>query len=268
MKQKIHNIIFKADTRGGLTFDLVLLLLIILSVILVMLESIDSLNIKYEQWFEKAEWIITSLFLAEYILRIWVSRKPFKYIFSTLGIIDFLSVTPMFLSVLLVGSNVLLALRALRLLRVFRLLKLARYINESDKLVASLKASRVKISVFLLAVLILCIVLGTIMYLVEGADNGFTSIPKSVYWCIVTMTTVGFGDIAPVTPLGQFIAALIMILGYGILAVPTGIVSAEYVQQTKEDEPKKPSCTSCGTKKIVKEAEYCYVCGQAFENEK
>jgi len=206
------------------------------------------------------------LFLAEYILRIWVSKKPYKYIFSTLGIIDFLSVIPVFLSFLLIGTNVLLALRALRLLRVFRLLKLARYINESDKLVASLKASRVKISVFLLAVLILCVVLGTIMYLIEGAENGFTSIPRSVYWCIVTMTTVGFGDIAPATPLGQLIAAMIMILGYGILAVPTGIVSAEYVQQ-KEVEKKNTFCKSCGTQKITKTAAYCYVCGEALENE-
>ncbi len=266
MKQKIHDIIFKSDTKGGLIFDLVLLILIIISVALVMLESVDSLNNKYEHFFDIAEWVITSLFLTEYMLRIWVSKKPIKYIFSTLGIIDFLSVIPMFVSFFFVGTNALLTLRALRLLRVFRLLKLARYINESNKLVASLKASKAKISVFLLAVIVLCIVLGTIMYLIEGAENGFTSIPRSVYWCIVTLTTVGFGDIAPGTPLGQFIAALIMILGYGIIAVPTGIVSAEYVQQSKA-EAANHCCDECGAHKITKHASYCYVCGEAFEED-
>lgn len=266
MKQKIHNIIFKSNTKGALLFDLILLILIIISVALVMLESVDSLNTKYENLFDVAEWIITGLFLTEYLLRIWASKKPVKYIFSTLGIVDFLSVIPMFVSFFFVGTNALLALRALRLLRVFRLLKLARYINESDKLVASLKASKAKVSVFLLAVIILCVVLGTIMYLIEGAENGFTSIPRSVYWCIVTMTTVGFGDIAPGTPLGQFIAALVMMLGYGILAVPTGIVSAEYVQQSKS-EAKATCCDKCGAEKITKHAAYCYVCGEAFEED-
>jgi len=256
---------FKADTKSGLAFDILLLIFILLSILLVMLESIDSLNAKYGDYFDIAEWVITILFSAEYILRLFVSKKPLKYIFSGLGIIDLLSILPKYLVFLIPGSNALLAIRALRLLRVFRLLKLARYIGESNKLINALKASRIKISVFLLFIIILCIILGTVMYLIEGSEHGFTSIPRSVYWCIVTMTTVGFGDIAPQTPLGQLIAALIMILGYGVLAVPTGIVSAEYSQQGKEpSDNKAEKCTECGTKKISKNASFCHVCGQAF----
>jgi len=206
--------------------------------------------------------------VSEYLLRIFVSKKPLKYIFSGLGIIDLLSILPKYLVFIIPGSSALLAIRALRLLRVFRLLKLARYIGESNKLVNALKASRIKISVFLLFIVILCVILGTVMYLIEGSEHGFTSIPRSVYWCIVTMTTVGFGDIAPQTPLGQLIAALIMILGYGVLAVPTGIVSAEYSQQGKESTKNKTNnCPECNTELIAKNASFCHVCGQAFSNE-
>jgi len=233
-----------------------------------MLESVDGMNAKYGNYFDKAEWIITILFSLEYLLRIFVSKKPLKYIFSGLGIIDLLSILPKYLAFVVVGSNALIAIRALRLLRVFRLLKLERYVGESNKLVSALKASRVKISVFLLFIVIICIILGTIMYLIEGAENGFTSIPRSVYWCIVTMTTVGFGDIAPQTPLGQLIAALVMILGYGVLAVPTGIVSAEYSQYGKDKAGNiVKKCSECNTEQIVKGASFCHICGQAFTNE-
>ena len=267
LKQKIYNIIFKTDTRGGLMFDIVLLVLILVSVILVMLESVDPINEKYGEAFNIAEWIVTVLFSIEYLCRILVSKKPLKYIFSSLGIIDLLSTLPKYLAFVFVGSNALLAIRALRLLRVFRLLKLARYVGESNKLVHALKASRIKISVFLLFIVVLCIILGTIMYLIEGAENGFTSIPRSVYWCIVTMTTVGFGDIAPGTPLGQTIAALVMIIGYGVIAVPTGIVSAEYSQQGKKNDLGKHQCKNCGTKKLVQNASFCYVCGEQVNDE-
>lgn len=267
LRKKLHQIIFYADTKEGRLFDVILLVMIFASIILVMLESVNSINDKFGDFFDAAEWVITILFTIEYVFRVGVNNKPFKYVFSFLGIIDLLSLLPKYISFFFVGSHALVALRALRLLRVFRILKLARYIGESNKLIEALKSSRAKISVFLMAVIVLCIVLGTIMYLVEGAENGFTSIPRSVYWCIVTLTTVGFGDIAPSTPLGQLIASLIMIIGYGVIAVPTGIVSAEYSQQTEEKvKPvnKTTHCPNCGTKKEKAKAAFCYICGEAL----
>jgi len=268
LKKKLYTIIFKANTKGGLAFDIALLVFIILSVLLVMLESVTTINAKYGDYFDIAEWVITIMFSLEYILRVLISKKPLKYVFSTLGIIDLLATLPKYLAFVFVGSNALIAIRALRLLRVFRLLKLARYVGESNKLVNALKASRIKISVFLLFIVIVCIILGTVMYLIEGAENGFTSIPRSVYWCIVTLTTVGFGDIAPGTPLGQLIAAMVMILGYGVIAVPTGIVSAEYTQQGKDSSDEKlKKCSECSTEQIIKKASFCHICGQSFKNE-
>lgn len=269
LRKKIHNIIFYSDTKAGKLFDIVLLILILLSVILVMLESVGSIDAIYGNFFDYMEWVVTLLFTIEYTARVAVSNKPFKYIFSFLGIIDFLSLLPKYISFFIIGSHALLALRALRLLRVFRILKLARYIGESNKLIEALKTSRAKISVFLMAVMVLCIVLGTIMYLIEGGENGFTSIPRSVYWCIVTLTTVGFGDIAPSTPFGQLIASLVMIIGYGIIAVPTGIVSAEYTQHMNDEEIKKNQkkgshCPNCGTKKEQEKASFCYICGESL----
>jgi len=233
-KDKLHEVIYEADTQAGKLFDIVLLVMILASIVLVMLESVSYLNDKYAHFFNISEWVITIIFTVEYFLRIIAINKPKKYIFSYFGIIDFLSTIPKYLSLFFVGTHALAALRALRLLRVFRILKLARFIGESNNLVRSLVASRAKIAVFLFAVLIVSVILGTIMYLVEGPQYGFTSIPRSVYWCIVTLTTVGYGDISPQTPLGQLIASIVMILGYGIIAVPTGIVSAEYAQQTKK----------------------------------
>ncbi len=269
-RSKLHDIIYEADTRAGKAFDVILLIAIIASIILVMLESIKSFDEKYHTFLNISEWVITILFSVEYITRIITVKKPFKYIFSFYGIIDLLSTIPKYISLLFGGVHALAALRALRLLRVFRILKLARYLGASNLLVSALKASRAKISVFLFAVLILCIICGTVMYLIEGEESGFTSIPVSVYWCIVTLTTVGFGDIAPVTPLGQFIAALIMILGYGIIAVPTGIVSAEYTALGKKDKnPQIPpiplnsqSCENCLAEDHRDGAEYCYNCGE------
>jgi len=224
-RAKLHEIIYEADTPIGKLFDVILLIAILASIVLVMLESVESIDNKYHGLLDISEWIITILFSIEYIARIVVVKKPIKYITSFYGIIDLLSTIPKYLSLLLVGSHSLVAFRALRLLRVFRILKLTRYIGESTNFVRALKTSRAKIAVFLSFVLILCIILGTVMYLVESKESGFTSIPRSVYWAIVTLTTVGYGDIAPITPLGQFIASIIMIMGYGIIAVPTGIVS-------------------------------------------
>ncbi|SFZ94568.1 voltage-gated potassium channel [Flaviramulus basaltis] len=265
-KIRLHEIIYEADTPAGKLFDVVLLIIILASIILVMLESVNSIDAKYHSILNISEWIITIMFSLEYIARIITVKKPFKYIFSFYGIIDFLSTIPKYISLIFGGVHALAALRALRLLRVFRILKLARFLGASNNLVNALKASRAKISVFLFAVIIVAVILGTIMYMVEGEENGFTNIPKSVYWCIVTLTTVGFGDIAPQTPLGQFIASLIMILGYGIIAVPTGIVSAEYTNQTK---PKKDeelhlnsqSCVNCLEDKHQDNATFCHKCG-------
>ena len=202
LKSKLHTIIYEADTPMGKLFDVVLLILILVSVILVMLESVTSIDTHYHDFLYFGEWVITIFFTIEYILRIITVKKASNYIFSFYGIIDFLSTIPLYLSFILAGSNALLAVRALRLLRVFRILKITRYMGEANKLNKALRDSKPKILVFLFAVLILSIIAGTIMYLVEGEQSGFVSIPVSVYWCIVTLTTVCFGDIAPVTPLG------------------------------------------------------------------
>ena len=211
----------------------------------------------------------------EYLARLLCLKRPIKYVLSFYGLIDLVSLLPTYFGVFLSGAEPLRVLRCVRLLRVFRILKLARYLGASQHLGNALKASRAKISVFLFAVLIACIIFGTIMYMVEGEENGFTNIPKSVYWCIVTLTTVGFGDIAPVTPLGQFIAAIIMILGYGIIAVPTGIVSAEYVSASNSKDPKALShidlnsqcCSNCNTQNHKDGAKYCYNCGHKLHND-
>ncbi|MDD7887250.1 ion transporter [Flavivirga sp. 57AJ16] len=276
-KTILHEIIYEADTPAGKLFDIVLLITILASIVLVMLESVNSIDKQFHDFLNTSEWVITILFTIEYIARILTVRKPLKYIFSFYGIIDLLSTVPKYISLLVGGVHALAALRALRLLRVFRILKLARYLGASNTLVNALKTSRAKIAVFLFAVLIVAIILGTIMYLVEGEENGFTNIPKSVYWCIVTLTTVGFGDIAPQTPLGQFIASLVMILGYGIIAVPTGIVSAEYTNQNKSQKEKEPKtkpedeissvrlnsqcCVNCLSEKHKDDAQFCYKCG-------
>ncbi|WP_397446793.1 ion transporter [Polaribacter sp. R77954] len=259
-KQRLHEVIYEADTKEGKLFDVVLLIAIIASILLVMLESVDSFDKKYHTFLNISEWVITILFSIEYILRIISIHKPTKYIFSFYGMIDLLSTIPKYLSFIIIGSHHLAALRALRLLRVFRILKLTRYVGASNNLLVAMKASKAKILVFLFFVTIICIILGTIMYMIEGADNGFTSIPRSVYWAIVTLTTVGFGDIAPQTPLGQFIASIIMILGYAIIAIPTGIVSSEIARNAK-DENNTQACPNCLQEKHKNNAKHCYNCG-------
>ena len=260
-KQRLHEIIYEADTKEGKLFDVILLIAIIASILFVMLESIESFDNKYHYQLNIAEWVITILFSIEYILRVISIKKPLKYIFSFYGIIDLLSTIPKYLSFILVGSHSLVALRALRLLRVFRILKLTRYIGASNKLLVALRASRAKIAVFLVFVIIVCVILGTIMYMVEGAENGFTNIPKSIYWAIVTLTTVGFGDIAPQTPLGQLIASIIMILGYAVIAVPTGIVSSEMTKDRRKVHLNTQSCTECSASNHRDDADFCYECG-------
>lgn len=263
-RHRLHEIIYEADTKEGKLFDIVLLIAIIASIIFVMLESVKSFDEKLYEFLNIAEWIITILFSIEYILRIVAIKKPFRYIFSFYGIIDLLSTLPKYLSFVIVGSHNLAALRALRLLRVFRILKLTRYVGASNRLIIALRASKAKIAVFLFFVVIICIILGTIMYMVEGEENGFTSIPRSVYWAIVTLTTVGFGDIAPNTPLGQLIASVIMILGYSIIAIPTGIVGAEMSKMTNDEDSNTQACPNCLKDHHKENAIYCYNCGSVL----
>ncbi|MEA1786358.1 ion transporter [Arenibacter sp. GZD96] len=246
-------------------FDLILLVVILYSILVVMLESIPSYGIKYQGFFNISEWIVTVLFTIEYILRIVCIKKPTKYIFSALGIIDYISTVPKYISFFIVGSQYVTAVRALRLLRVFRILKLMHFVGESNNLVNALKVSRAKIFIFMFFMIIISVLLGTLMYLVEGPENGYNSIPDSAYWTIVTLTTVGYGDISPQTGLGRFIATLIMIMGYGVIAVPTGIVSAEYASfKNKSKKTDKSTCAQCGNAIASKHAKYCEQCGHAL----
>jgi len=264
---KIHEVIYEADTPIGKWFDIILFILIIISVILVMLESVKGIDEKYHASLLIMEWIVTIFFTIEYIFRIISIKKPFKYIFSFYGIIDFISTIPLYLSYIFVGSQVLLAVRAFRLLRIFRILKLVKFIGEASNITKALKASKAKIAVFIFAVLILSVIMGTIMYWVESDAAGFTSIPRSVYWAIVTLTTVGYGDIAPQTPFGQFIATMVMILGYGIIAVPTGIVTAEFSKQGKNEKVhlNTQACLSCSVEGHRDDATHCYNCGSELQ---
>lgn len=261
-RRKLHEIIYGTSTPAGKLFDIVLLFVILYSVVIVMLESVPRYDQKYHDFFNRSEWVVTILFTIEYILRVICIQKPSKYIFSFFGIIDFLSTIPKYLSFFVVGSQYITAFRALRLLRVFRILKLVRFVGESNNLLRALKASRAKIFIFVFFVLVVSVLLGTIMYLVEGPQHGFNSIPHSVYWTIVTLTTVGYGDISPETGIGQFIATFIMIIGYGIIAVPTGIVTVEYSKQRrKSGKADVFACKECHATGHIEGANHCYNCG-------
>lgn len=262
-RQKIHIIIYGTKTFGGKLFDFILLGLILLSVLLVMLETITEFNLKYHNQLVIVEWIITILFTIEYFLRIFSINKPFKYIFSFYGIIDFIAVIPMYLSIFITGTSVLTIIRAIRLLRLFKILNHPKFNSQSIHLRDAIISSRGKIVVFLYFILVSTIIIGSIMYVVEGPENGFTSIPIGIYWAIVTLTTVGYGDISPLTPLGQFIASFVMILGYGIIAVPTGIVTAEMVKtKTKNtDNENITHCFECGSEDHLSNAKFCQKCG-------
>lgn len=269
LKQKIYIIIYGANTFCGRLFDLTLLGVILLSVILVMLDSMEGIGQKYHTVFYVLEWIITVFFTIEYILRIICNKKPFKYIFSFYGIIDLIATLPMYLSFFIPSTAFLTTFRALRLLRLFAILNLMPIIGQQSQLTKALKASRNKIIVFIYFIAVISIVLGTIMFMIEGRHNGFKDIPTSIYWCIVTLTTVGYGDVAPTTGLGQFIASLIMIMGYGIIAVPTGIVTAEYAKASKNNPElqDKRNCPNCSYFIYDKKAKFCSNCGTNLENE-
>lgn len=262
LKEKLYDIIFGADTRPGKKFDVALLVIILFSILIVILESVPRYETRYGDILRAIEWGVTIVFTLEYILRIMVVKRPFAYIFSFYGIIDLLSVIPTYLGIFFVGTQSLVVIRALRLLRIFRVLKLSRYTSEGATIIRALRASREKISIFIFAVLTLVIIIGTIMYLIEGSASGFTSIPKGIYWAIVTLTTVGYGDIAPLTNLGQFIASFVMILGYAIIAVPTGIVTAEFAREKRAESQSGKCCSSCLKEGHEEDAEYCRFCGE------
>lgn len=261
LRFKLNEIIFGTDTHAGKFFDIVLLITIIFSVLAVMLESVPSISSQIGKELKIIEWIFTILFTVEYILRIFSAANPVKYIFSFLGIIDLLAITPAFFSVLFKGSHAFTVIRSLRLIRIFRIFKLARYTKGANVIGQALKASLPKITVFLVAVISVTIIMGTMMYFFEGnQNNGFSSIPKSIYWAIVTLTTVGYGDTVPLTVMGQITASFIMILGYGMIAVPTGIVSSEFIQERKT-KLLLLKCNSCDTEGHDKDAKYCKNCG-------
>lgn len=262
LRSKIHDIIFDTDTWSGKLFDVVLIWAISISVIVVMLESVEELASQWGGIFRSLEWFFTILFSIEFILRLYSVSRPLKYVFSFFGIVDILSILPTYLSLVLVGSHYLLSIRILRLLRIFRIFKLTRYMKESRSLVNALKLSMPKITVFLGAIMTLAVVMGTLMYLIEGKENGFTSIPRGIYWAVVTLTTVGYGDISPKTPFGQFLSSLLMILGYGIIAVPTGIISVGLAEAKKIDSSE--ACTACGADIYDSNAKFCNRCGHAL----
>jgi len=259
-KARIHEIIFEADTPAGKAFDVALMVFIILSVVAVMLESTSVIADRYAPWLRTFEWVITGLFTVEYMLRLYCVGNPLRYARSFFGIVDLLAILPSYLSIFIPGAQSLLVIRALRLLRVFRVLKLAQFVGEASELTAALRASARKIIVFLGAVLTIVVIVGSMMYLIEGEANGFTSIPVSIYWAIVTMTTVGYGDVAPHTALGKILASAIMILGYGIIAVPTGIVSVELAGVTRKRITTQ-ACPECGAGGHDRDAVHCKYCG-------
>ncbi len=270
-KEKIHEIIFEADTPEGKTFDIVLMVLILMSVGVVLLESVEPLNAKYGLLFFILEWFFTIFFTIEYVLRIYCVYRPAKYALSFYGIVDLLSIVPTYLSLLITGSHYLVVIRALRLLRVFRIFKLVKFLNEGNIIIRALINSRAKIMVFMLFILLMVTILGSMMYLIEGQENHaqFDSIPRSIYWAIVTLTTVGYGDISPVTNFGQFLASFVMLLGYAVLAVPTGIVSAELVKDKIQFALKNntQACRYCSKEGHDDDAKYCKFCGELL-NEK
>ena len=265
-KEKCYTIIFEADTRAGKLFDVVLIVSILLSVGVVMMDSVVTLHQEYGTLLWIGEWVLTLLFSVEYALRLSCVRRPIRYAVSVLGIIDLLAVLPSYLSLFFPGTQYLIVIRVLRVLRIFRVLKLVHYLGEVRALNRAIAASRRKITVFLFTVLTLMVIFGSLMYLIEGPENGFTSIPKSIYWAIVTMTTVGYGDISPQTSIGQALASLIMILGYGILAVPTGIVTTELVRTPRKCDVSTRVCPQCLSEGHDPDALYCKYCATELNN--
>jgi voltage-gated potassium channel len=262
-RDRLHTIIFESDTLGGKIFDVGLLIAIVLSVLVVMLDSVRSINARYGELLLALEWGFTLLFTVEYLLRLIAVRRPLAYVGSFYGVVDLIALVPTYLSLILPGTHYLLVVRVLRLLRMFRILRLTAYLDESTTLRRALWASRRKISVFLLTVCTINVIVGALIYVVEGPANGFTSIPLSIYWAVVTLTTVGYGDLAPQTPLGQALAVMVMLMGYGIIAVPTGIVTAELARPLRAPQSTQ-ACPSCGKEGHDADAQFCKRCGASL----
>lgn len=257
---RLYEIIFESDTKAGRAFDLTLLSCIVASVLVIMLESMAEVKVQIGPWLKSLEWFFTIIFTIEYLARLYVVVNRRKYIFSFFGIIDLLSVLPTYLSIFIAGAHALMIIRVLRILRIFRILKLTRYVGEGQNLAKALRASQHKITVFLITIVTSVIITGALMYLIEGPESGFTSIPRGIYWAIVTMTTVGYGDITPHTIAGQTLASIIMILGYGIIAVPTGIVSAEMIYQKRQERVSGQVCPHCLKEGHDQDAIFCKYC--------
>jgi len=263
LRGRVYTVIFGHDTPAGKAFDVILIWFILISVLVVMLESVRGFRLEYGLWLRRAEWAFTIVFSIEYALRLWCAPSARGYARSFFGIVDLIAILPTYLTLVVPGGQALLMVRALRLLRVFRVLKLAHYVSEASVLTQALQASRHKITVFVVSVLTIVVTFGSMMYLIEGGENGFTSIPRSVYWAIVTLTTVGYGDIAPQTSLGQALASVIMIMGYAIIAVPTGIVTVEIGEATRQARQSR-NCSACGSGGHDGDARFCKQCGEAL----
>ncbi|WP_316788738.1 ion transporter [Pedobacter frigoris] len=261
---RLHEVIYESNTPAGKLFDVALLIAIFTSIAVVMLDSVQSLHLKYGNLFSNLEWIFTGLFTIEYLLRLICIKKPFRYVFSLLGIIDMIALIPSYLSFFFIGAQSLLVFRALRLLRIFRIFKLGHFLTEINFLTTALKGSVRKISIFLLTVLMLTVILGSIMYLVEKRENGFSNIPESIYWAIVTITTVGYGDISPITPMGKFVASVVMLIGYSIIAVPTGILTHDLAMLARQKKELPESCPTCSREGHDLDAEFCKYCGASL----
>ncbi|HOW32247.1 MAG TPA: ion transporter [Bacteroidales bacterium] len=262
-RKRLYTIIFESDTKAGKTFDVVLLATILVSILLVMLDSVVSIHRKYFNLLGTLEWIITVIFTIEYIARIWVVERPRKYIFSIYGLIDILAILPSYLGLFFGVGQSLLVIRILRFLRIFRIFKLSRYTRAGRLLASSLWSNKEKILVFIVFVFTMATIIGTMMYLIEGEDSGFTDIPTSIYWAIVTLTTVGYGDISPVTGFGQFLASFVMILGYSMLAVPAGLVTASFI--TTKEVRNSQVCRNCLYDMHDDDAQYCKKCGTSLD---
>jgi voltage-gated potassium channel len=261
-RHRLHEIIFEADTPAGRAFDVALLVVILLSVLAVLLESVPDVRQTYGRTLHVVEWGFTVLFTVEYVLRLISVTRPARYAISFFGIVDLVAVLPTYMALVIPWTQPLMVIRAVRLLRVFRILKLARFLEDADLLLRALRASRRKITLFLGSLVTIVLLVGTLMYLIEGEEHGFTSIPASMYWAVVTMTTVGYGDITPKTPAGRLLAAFVMILGYSIIAVPTGIVSVELAQATRPVSTQ--ACPACGRQGHDADASHCKHCGVAL----
>ncbi len=266
-RSKIFKIIYHADTPAGKWFDIILIVFIILSVLTIILDSVNDLHLNYGDILKIAEWFFTLVFTLEYILRLVSIRRPMKYVFSFFGIVDILSILPTYLAYFFVGAQQLLVIRILRILRVFRVLKLVQYTHQAQLLTNSIKNSRHKIFVFFFFIFTVLIIFGSLMYLIEGPENGFTSIPHGIYWAVVTLTTVGYGDIAPHTVLGRMVASLIMLTGYSIIAVPTGIFTSELSREVQRNRDKSRVCKTCNLAGHTQAAVFCRRCGEALNVE-